>query len=103
MKIQYLARGGLAVYAGSYDPRRRVAIASDDQQQTVVITYPATITAVALTENGIDAGTAAVSGSQATFTISGSGSLSIIATMGDERPKVVIEAESSGTDGYGET
>ena len=94
MRITVLQRGGLSVYGGSYDPKRNVAKTDTDQQQTVEIIYPATITAVALSEDGIDAGTPAVSGTKATFTISGSGSLSIIATMGDERPRVVIEAES---------
>lgn len=102
MRITVLARGGLSVYGGSYDPKRRIAKADTDQQQTVEIIYPSTITAVAITKNGIDAGTVSVASNKATFTISGTGSLEAIATMGDERPKVVIEAETQGsTDGYG--
>lgn len=101
MRITVLQRGGLSVYGGTYDPRRNVAITDTDQLQTVEIIYPATITAATLTENGIDAGAVTVSTTKASFTISGTGSLEIVATMGSDRPKVVIQAETSGTDGYG--
>lgn len=101
MIITVLQRGGHAVYGGSYDPKRRVVIADTDQQQSVEINYPTTITSVALSENGISAGTPTVSGQKASFTISGTGSLEIVAIMGSDRPKVVIEAETSRTDGYG--
>jgi hypothetical protein len=102
MRITVLNRGGLAVYGGSYDPKRRAAIADTDQQQTVEIIYPATITALAITQDGeMTIGTVTISGTKATFTISGTGSLEAIATMGDERPKVVIEAETHRIDGYG--
>lgn len=94
MIVTVLQRGGLSVYGGSYDPKRQVVITDTDQQQAVEINYPATISSAALSENGIDAGTPTVSGQKASFTISGTGSLEIVAIMGSDRPKVVIEAES---------
>lgn len=101
MRITVLKRGGLSVFGGTYDPRANVARTDTDQQQTVEIVFPDSITALALTENGIDAGTVTISTTKATFTISGSGSLECIATMGSERPKVVIQAETQGSADYG--
>lgn len=94
MRITILKRGGLSVYGGSYDPKRNVAKANIATQQTVEIVFPSTITALTITEDGIDAGAVTIAETKATFTISGSGSLECVATMDDERPKVVIEAES---------
>jgi hypothetical protein len=101
MRIAVLKRGGLSVYGGTYDAQANVARTDTDQQQTVEIVFPETITALALTEKGIDAGSVTISSPKATFTISGSGSLECIATMGSERPRVVIEAETNRADGYG--
>lgn len=101
MRITVLKRGGLSVYGGTYDAQTNRAKTDTDQQQTVELIFPETITALALTENGIDAGSVTISSPKATFTISGSGSLECIATMGSERPKVVIEAETNRADGYG--
>jgi len=101
MRITVLKRGGLSVYGGTYDAKANVAKTDTDQQQTVEMIFPDTITALTLSENGIDAGSVTISSPKATFTISGSGSLECIATMGAERPKVVIQAETNGTDGYG--
>jgi len=101
MRITVLQRGGLSVFGGSYDAKRDVVKAETDQQQTVIIDFPSTVTALSQSESGIDAGS--VSGlpsTKATFTISGSGSLECIATMGSERPRVVIQAESVSGD-YG--
>lgn len=101
MRVTVLKRGGLSVFGGTYDASRNVARTDTDQQQTVELVFPETITALALSENGISAGTVTISVTKATFTISGSGSLECVATMGDERPKVTIQAETQGsTDGY---
>lgn len=101
MRITVLKRGGLSVYGGTYDAKTNVARTDTDQQQTVTLVFPETITALALTEDGIDAGTVTITSPQASFTISGSGSLECIATMGSERPKVVIQAACQEADGYG--
>jgi hypothetical protein len=101
MRVTLLRRGGLSVYQGSYDSKRNVVRTETDQQQSVTLVFPEDITALAVTEDGIDAGTPAITDNQATFTISGSGSLECIATMGSERPKVVIEAACQETDDYG--
>ena len=101
MRITVLKRGGLSVYGGTYDAQTNTARTDTDQQQTVEMVFPETITALALTENGIDAGSVTISTTKATFTISGSGSLECIATMGNERPKVTIQAESVSPSDYG--
>lgn len=101
MRVTLLRRGGLSVYQGNYDAKRNVARTETDQQQTVALVFPENITALALTENGIDAGTVTITDNKASFTISGTGSLECIATMGSERPKIVIEAETCRNDGYG--
>ena len=100
MRITVLKRGGLSVFGGTYDAKANVARTDTDQQQTVELVFPSTITALALTENGIDAGSVTISTTKATFTISGSGSLECVATMGSDRPKVTIQAEAGSTDGY---
>lgn len=101
MRITVLKRGGLSVFGGTYDAQTNRAKTDTDQLQSVEIIFPETITALALTENGIDAGTVTIASPKATFTISGSGSLECIATMGAERPKVVIQAETNGSSDYG--
>lgn len=101
MRVTVLKRGGLSVYGGWYDAKANRARTETDQQQTVTLVFPETITALALTEDGIDAGTVTITDDQASFTISGSGSLECVATMGSERPKVVIQAETQGTSDYG--
>lgn len=101
MRITFLKRGGLSVYGGAYDARANEALTDTDQQQTVELIFPETITALALTENGIDAGAVTISTTKASFTISGTGTLECIATMGSDRPKVTIRAETGSTDGYG--
>lgn len=101
MRITVLRRGGLSVYGGSYDAKRNVAICDTATDQTVTIIYPDPITQASIQAGGgFDAGSVTVSGKKATFTISGTGSLTVIATMGDERPTVTIEAEDCGGDRY---
>jgi hypothetical protein len=102
MKITVLARGGLSVYGGSYDAKRDTALADTRHQQTVTITFPATITASAVTNNGLTLGTRTISTNTLTFTLAGEGSCEVIATMGDERPAVRIETPRQDQhDGYG--
>ncbi len=101
MRITVLKRGGLSVYGGAYDAKRNLVRTDTAQQQTVELVFPEEITALALTENGISAGSVSINTTKATFTISGSGSLECIATMGNERPRVVIEAESVSSSDYG--
>lgn len=100
MKITVLARGGLSVYGGSYDAKRNGAIADTDQQQTVVISYPTTITASTVTNDGLTLGSRTISANTLTFTLAGNGSVEVIATMGDERPSVTIETADVNRDGY---
>ena len=101
MRVAILKRGGLSVYGGTYDAKRNVAKTDTDQQQTVELVFPEEITALAVTEDGITSGTVTIATEKASFTISGSGSLECIATMGNERPRVVIEAESVSSSDYG--
>jgi hypothetical protein len=101
MRVAILKRGGLSVYGGTYDAKRNVAKTDTDQQQTVELVFPEEITALSITEDGILSGSVTISTTKATFTISGSGSLECIATMGNERPRVVIEAESVSPSDYG--
>lgn len=101
LRITVLGRGGLSVRGGTYDAHANTAKTDTDQQQTVEMIFPETITALALTENGIDAGAVTISTTKASFTISGSGSLECVATMGSDRPKVTITAESVSTSDYG--
>lgn len=101
MKITALARGGFSVHGGSYDARKDCVIANTQLQQTVVVTFPETITAVTLTNNGLTLGSATVSGKTATFTLAGNGSCLVTATMGSERPAVRIETPRQDTNDYG--
>jgi|GEM_PF-4681691 len=102
MRITVLRRGGLSVYGGSYDAKRNVALCDTANDQTVTIIYPDAITSASIQAGGgFDAGSVVVTDNKATFTISGTGSLTVIATMGDERPTVTIEAETDGHCGYG--
>lgn len=100
MRITVHQRGGASVYGGSYDPKRAACIIADSQQRTVTIDWPSTITAVTISQDGISAGTPTITDNQSTFTTSGTGRLEIVATMGSERPKVVIEAEASSRTDY---
>lgn len=100
MRITVLKRGGLSVFGGTYDASCNAARTDTDQQQTVELVFPETITALTLSENGISAGTVTISDTKASFTISGSGSLECVATMGSERPKVTIQAESVSASDY---
>jgi hypothetical protein len=104
MRITILKRGGLSVYGGFYDAKRNVAVADSATQQSVQLLYPETITALAITSDGLSAGSVNVSGKTATFTITGQGWLEAVATMGADRPSVTIEAEPllrSGSDYVG--
>ncbi len=103
MRITVLRRGGLAVYGGSYDARRDVAIADTANDQTVKLVFPDTITALTITNSGLSNGSITISGKTATFTVSGAGCLTAVATMGNERPSVTIEAETYGRCDYGDT
>jgi len=104
MRITILKRGGLSVYGGFYDAKRNVAVADSATQQSVQLLYPETITALAITSDGLSAGPVTISGKTATFTITGQGWLEAVATMGSDRPSVTIEAEPllrSGSDYVG--
>lgn len=99
MRITVLKRGGLSVYGGMYDAKRDVAVADAATQQSVLISYPETITALAITSDGLSAGPVTIAGKTATFTLAGEGSLKVVATMGSDRPSITIEAEPSGRSG----
>ena len=101
MNITALERGGFSVFGGSYDPRKDCVIANTQLQQTVTIDFPAAISAVTVTNNGLTLGTATTSGTTATFTLSGNGSCLVTATMGSERPAVRIETPRQDTNDYG--
>jgi hypothetical protein len=102
MHITVFERGGFSVYGGSYDAARDTVIANTRQQQTVSVVFPASISAVTLTNNGLTLGSATTSGSTATFTLSGDGSVLLTATMGSERPAVRIETPRQDTNDYGD-
>lgn len=101
MRITVLRRGGLSVYGGSYDARRDVVILQGEQQRQVQIVFPQAISAATITDSTMTATTPVVSGSRATLTVSGPGRLSLVATMGDDRPLITLEAETRSHDAYG--
>lgn len=101
MRITVLRRGGLSVYGGSYDTRKSAAIADVAMTQAVEVVFPDEIQAVTVSSDGASATTPTVSGKKASFTLSGSGAVSLIATMGDERPAVRIETPRQGGNDYG--
>jgi len=103
MRITVLRRGGLSVFGGSYDAKRDMALANTAAQQAVTVEFPASITSATLTPDGLTVGDDTVIDNKTTFTISGEGSLLLIATMGDERPAVRIETPRQQDDAYGET
>jgi hypothetical protein len=102
MRITLLRRGGVSVYGASYDARRNVVVVLSGDQVGVEIIFPDEITAIDVAEDGIDATTPVVTGNKATFTMTGTGSLDIVGTMGVNRPRVRIEAETDGNDRYGD-
>lgn len=100
MNITLLQRGGLSVYGGSYDAKADEAV-TDERQKQVAIRFPETITALALSGDPTTT-TPVISDDTATFTISGTGLLECVATMGTDRPLVRIRAETGlSRDGYG--
>lgn len=101
MRITVLRRGGLSVYGGSYDTRNNAAIADVATTQAVEVVFPDEIQAVTVSSDGATATTPTVSGKKASFTLSGSGAVSLIATMGDERPAVRIETPRMSASDYG--
>lgn len=107
MRITVLARGGLAVYGGSYDPHRNeVAInARDGESVGVTIVYPSTPTVTSASASGITASTPAVSSSKLTTTLTGiqdGGYVDITATVGGEVRVIRIAARSrTPVDRYG--
>ena len=99
MRITALARGGLAVYGGHYDPHQDAAIATvrDGESVAVFIAYPTAPSAMSTSASGISATTPAVSGNSATLTLSGlqdCGYLDVLATVGGAIRTVRIRAKS---------
>jgi hypothetical protein len=99
MRITALARGGVSVYGGHYDPHRNEAIVStrDDETEAVTIEYASAPTAITTLASGITTTTPAASGSKATMTLSAlqdGGYLDITATVGGEARVVRIRARS---------
>lgn len=101
MRITVLRRGGLSVYGGSYDTRKNAAVASAGTTQAVDVTFPEEIQSVTVSSDGAIATTPTISGKTASFILSGWGAVSLIATMGDERPAVRIETPRQGSKDYG--
>jgi hypothetical protein len=106
MRITALARGGVSVYGGHYDPHRNEAIVStrDDEIIAVVIEYPSAPTSPTVTVSGMSATSPTVSGNKVSFTLSGisdAGRADVLATVGGEARKIVIRSEArSLTDRY---
>ncbi len=101
MRITVLRRGGLSVYGGSYDTRKNAAIADSATTQAVEVVFPDEIQSASFGHGGVTISNPAISGAKVSFVMSGHGSLSLIATMGDERPAVRIETPRQGSRDYG--
>lgn len=106
MRISVLARGGLSVHGGDYDPKGDQAIVQTREGETVSLTieYPSAPTAMTKAESGVSCTTPAISGSKATATLSGiqdEGYVDISATVGGERRVVRIRGRADvETDRY---
>lgn len=99
MRITVLARGGLAVYGGSYDPHRNeVAINTREGESVgVTIAYPSTPSSTSRSASGLTASAPAVSGSKLTTTltsISDGSYVDITATVGGQVRVIRITARS---------
>ncbi len=97
LRITALARGGLSVYGGLYDPHRDEAVIQvrDGETSAVVIEYPSAPTAVATTGTGITTTAPTVSGLKASLTLSGmtdGGRLDVTATVGGSARLIRIRA-----------
>lgn len=99
MRITVLARGGLAVYGGHYDPHHNEAIVliRDGETVGVIIAYPTAPSAITTATSGATTTTPAITGTQASFTLSAlqdEGRADITATVGGAKRKVRIRARS---------
>lgn len=93
MRITALQRGGLAVYAGHYDPHRNeaVALVRDGESVAVTIDYPSAPSAITTSASGVTTTTPTVSGTKATLTLSAlsdAGYIDITATV-SAAPRVI--------------
>lgn len=107
MRITLHARGGFAVYGGSYDPHTNEAVVETRDGETVALTieYPSAPTNVTKTESGISTTTPSISTTKLTTTLSGiedGGYVDITATVGGQVRKVRVRGSSqTETDRYG--
>lgn len=106
MRIFALARGGLAVFGGHYDPHADEAVVQVREGETVALTVeyvdvPSSMTA---SGSGITSTTPTVAGAQAALALSelrGGGYLDIEATVGGAVRKIRVRANSdTALDGY---
>lgn len=100
MRITVLARGGLAVYGGHYDPHANEAVALVREDDTVAVTieYPTAPTSPAKTARGLTCATPAISGKTLTCTLSAindGGYVDITATVGAATRKIRIRARNN--------
>jgi hypothetical protein len=108
MRITVLARGGLAVHGGFYDPHcdEVVVQARDDETVPVVIEYPTAPTSPSKSEDGITSTTPAVTSgtNKVTCTLSAlqdGGYVDISAAVGGALRKIRIRARAqSDVDRY---
>lgn len=90
MIVTVLRRGGLAVFGGSYDPRRDEAVADLGTEQRVVVVFPQDIEDPQLQADGIIATDLTAKENRVSFTASGAGNITLTARMGEGRPAVRI-------------
>jgi hypothetical protein len=72
MRITVLARGGLAVYGGHYDPHRNEACFDirDGEEVAITVEYPSAPTTPSVAVSGVTASAPAISGAKVTLTLS---------------------------------
>ena len=106
MRVTVLARGGLSVYGGHYDPHANEAVVLIREDETVALTieYPTAPTSPSKTTDGLACSTPAVSSLKLTATLTGindGGYADISATVGGVIKTVRVRARSTAqTDGY---
>lgn len=99
MRITFLARGGLSVYGGIYDPHRNevVLYARDGETSAVTIEYPDAPTAATVALDGVGSTAPAISGNKVSLTLSGiqnGGKADITATIDGEARIVRIRGRA---------
>jgi hypothetical protein len=99
VRITTLSRGGLSVFGGLYDPHKDEAVIHCRNGETLAVTveYGATPSAITISASGITTTTPAISGTRATFTLSGmndGGHIDIMATVNGSARLVRIRARS---------